>query len=154
RAMNTLAAPTSARFPMALGIFVIAAATTAAYWPSLMGPFIWDDNTLIANNDVVHAADGWHRMWIPGGNIDYWPITNDSFWIEWHLWGERTIGYHLDNLILHIANSLLIWLILRRLSIPGGWLAALLFAIHPVNVESVAWIAQRKNTLSMVFFLL
>src|SRR4029077_21290392 len=74
--------------------------------------------------------------------------------LEWRLWGMKSTGYHVVNLALHIAACLLLWLLLRRLSIPGGFLAALLYAIHPVNVESVAWVVQRKDTLSTLFFLL
>src|SRR5262249_18283139 len=86
--------------------------------------------------------------------IDYWPITNSAFWFQWHSWGPRPTGYHAVNLALHIVDALLLWAILSRLAIPGSFLAALLFAVHPVNVESVAWIAQLKNVLSLFFFFL
>jgi len=132
-------------------IFLLAA---MAYAPAMNGQFVWDDQSLIANNALVKAPDGLYRIWFTSEAIDYWPVTNTSFWIEWRLWGTDTRGYHLTNLALHGAAVVLIWIILRRISIPGGFFAALLFAVHPVNVESVAWIAQRKNTLSIVFFLL
>jgi protein O-mannosyl-transferase len=137
-----------------LGVLLIGAASLIAYWPALSGQFLWDDEALVVNNRLVHDPDGLYRIWCTTDAIDYWPVTNTAFWLEWRLWGTDTVGYHAVNLALHVVNSLLIWLILRRFSMPGAFLAALLFAVHPVNVESVAWIAQLKNVLAMFFFLL
>jgi hypothetical protein len=137
-----------------MGAVLISAAVFMSYFPSLGGGFIWDDESLIVRNPLIKASDGLYRIWCSSEAFDYWPIINTTFWIEWRMWGMHPTGYHIANLLLHIAASLLIWIILRRLSIPGAFLAALVFAVHPVNVESVAWIAQRKNTLAMLFFLL
>ena len=133
---------------------ILALAVFIAYLPSINGGFIWDDELLVTKNPLVKATGSPYRIWSTAEPIDYWPMTNTAFWLEWRLWEMHSAGYHITNLILHIAASLLIWAILRRLSIPGAFLASLIFALHPVNVESVAWIAQRKNTLSMLFFLL
>jgi tetratricopeptide (TPR) repeat protein len=129
-------------------------AAFVAYWPALTGQFVWDDDILLTNNALVKASDGLYRMWFTTEAIDYWPLTGTSFWIEWRLWGMNPFGYHVTNLLLHLASAGLVWAILRQLSIPGASIAACLFALHPVNVESVAWIVQRKNTLSLVFYLL
>jgi tetratricopeptide (TPR) repeat protein len=136
------------------GAAILALAVFIAYFPSLSGGFIWDDAILLTQNSLIVAPDGLHRIWRTTEPIDFWPLTNTTFWLEWRLWGMCSAGCHATNLVLHIAASLLIWAILRKLFIPGAFLAALIFALHPVNVESVAWIAQRKNTLSMLFFLL
>jgi tetratricopeptide (TPR) repeat protein len=133
---------------------VLTGAALFAYWPALTGGFVWDDDTLLTESKLVKAPDGPYRMWFTTEPLDYWPLTNSSFWLEWRLWGMRSTGYHVTNLLLHVASGLLVWAILRRLAIPGAPLAAAIFVLHPVNVESVAWIAQRKNTLSMLFFLL
>jgi protein O-mannosyl-transferase len=136
------------------GIAIIAACVFLAYLPAINGEFVLDDDYLLTKNIFIKASDGPYRLWCTSESIDYWPMTNTSFWIEWRLWVINPTGYHITNLILHILAVLLIWVVLRKLSIPGAFLAAMVFALHPVNVESVAWIAQRKNMMSMLFFLL
>jgi tetratricopeptide (TPR) repeat protein len=142
------------RWQVAAVAGIFAAVAFACYWPSLTGGFLLDDDIYLTGNRLVKATDGLYRIWFTTQAFDYWPITNSSFWLEWRLWGLHPLGYHVTNLLLHIASALLFWTLLRRLAIPGALLAAAIFLVHPVNVESVAWIAQRKNTLSMLFFLL
>lgn len=137
-----------------VGAALLAAAILIVYLPAIRGGFIWDDNLLISENPLITAPSGFFHLWINPGSMDYTPLTLTTFWLEWRVWGENTIGYHLLNLLLHAGAAFLIWRILVRLEIRGGWLAALLFAIHPVNAASVAWIAERKNTLSLFFYLL
>ncbi len=156
----TPAARPASPVPLALsggvlaGAALIVLATAVAYFPSLRGAFILDDKLLLTDNRLIKAADGLYRFWCTTEATDYWPVSNTTLWLEWRLWGMHPAGYHVTNLVLHIVEALLIWSILRRLSIPGAFLGALLFAVHPVNVESVAWIAQRKNLMAMLFFLL
>lgn len=135
-------------------VIAFAALALVVYWPSLLGGFLWDDDVLLTKNALVKAPDGLSRIWLTSEAPDYWPVTNASFWLEWRLWGMNPIGYHATNLLLHVTNACLIWRLLQRLAIPGALLAAAIFLVHPINVESVAWIAQRKNTLSLLFFLL
>jgi protein O-mannosyl-transferase len=139
---------------MPAGAGLIAVAIFLAYLPAISGGFIMDDDLLLTNNSLVQAPDGLYRLWCTTESTDYWPLTYATFWNEWRLWGLNSQAYHVTNLILHFAESLLIWVVLRKLSIPGAFLAALIFAVHPVNVESAAWIAQRKNLMAMLFFLL
>jgi protein O-mannosyl-transferase len=136
------------------GIAVIILVAFIAYLPTLSNEFVWDDDALLTNNDFIKSPDGLYKFWYATEQMDYWPVTYSTLWIEWRLWGMHSTGYHINSLILHIVASLLIWVILKKLSIPGAFLAAIIFAVHPVNVESVAWIAQRKNLMAMLFFLL
>jgi protein O-mannosyl-transferase len=136
------------------GTGLIVAVVFLVYFPSISGSFILDDDILLTDNKAVKAHDGFFRLWHTAESLEYYPVTYDAFWIEWRLWGMHTTGYKITNLILHIVEVLLIWLILRRLSIPGAFLAAMIFAVHPINVESAAWIAQRRNMLAMLFVLL
>jgi tetratricopeptide (TPR) repeat protein len=142
------------RLRLLLGLVVIVVAVFFAYYPSINGNFILDDDRLLTNNILIKSPDGLDRFWRTTKPDDYWPATYTALWIEWRLWANNPTGYHVANMMLHIAESLLIWIVLRKLSVPGAFLAAVIFAVHPVNVESVAWISQRKNVLAMLFFLL
>src|SRR5205823_7213480 len=98
--------------------------------------------------------NGWWQLWFTPTTADYFPLTSSTLWFEWRLWGMNAAGYHITNILLHGIVAVITWRVLRALKIPGAWLAALIFGVHPVCVESVAWISERKNTLSQIFFLL
>jgi tetratricopeptide (TPR) repeat protein len=128
-------------------------AVLAAYWPALRGGLVWDDDAHVTRPDL-RSLHGLWRIWSePGATQQYYPVLHSAFWAEHRLWGDSALGYHLANVLLHLAATLLLYLVLRRLSVPGALLAASVFALHPVCVESVAWISEQKNTLSTVFCL-
>ena len=134
---------------------VLAAVTIFAYRPAWHGGFLWDDDDYIIKNELLTAPNGWQRIWFSlDSPSQYFPLTYSTFRIEHALWGLNTTGYHWVNLLLHVGNALLVWAVLARLGVPGSWLAAAIFALHPVQVESVAWITERKNVLMGFFFLL
>jgi tetratricopeptide (TPR) repeat protein len=167
----------SARFFLSAALLVLA--TLIAYAPVWRAGFIWDDDVLLTGNPAVQAADGLRTIWCGTESPDYFPMTSTVLWLEWRLWGANPLGYHLVNVLLHALNAVVVWLVLRKILSPvfrfstrgAGesalenrnwkselfspvWLAAAIFALHPVNAESVAWIAELKNTLAMFFFLL
>ena len=136
----------------ALALMVL---TFVAYWPAIQdGGFIWDDDDYVTANKTLRDVDGLKDIWLsPQTTPQYYPLVHTGFWIEYRLWGLDPTGYHVTNVLLHALGSVLLWRLLRRLAVPGAWLAAGLFALHPVHVESVAWITERKNVLSGVFYL-
>ncbi len=134
--------------------FLMAALIVLLYVPAVGGGFITDDALLSYGNPAMRSLDGLRRLWLGSGTPDYFPLTSTTFWIDVQLWGQNAAGYRLENILLHAGSALLVWRILRLLRVPGAWLGGLLFGIHPLAVTSVAWIAERKNTLSQLFFLL
>jgi tetratricopeptide (TPR) repeat protein len=134
---------------------VLVLATIFAYRPAWNGGFVWDDDFYVTKNRLLTAPDGLRLIWFSlESPSQYFPLTYTSFRIERMLWGLKPTGYHWVNILLHTANALLVWRLLAVLGVPGAWLAAGIFALHPVQVESVAWITERKNVLMGFFFLL
>src|SRR5208283_6003571 len=127
---------------------LLLAAVFLAYLPAIHGGLLLDDDLHITK-PALQSVGGLGRIWFDvGATQQYYPVVHTAFWLEHRLWGDSVAGYHLINVLLHACAAGLVVLIMRRLRLPGGWLAAFLFALHPVCVESVAWIAEQKNTLS------
>jgi len=128
--------------------------TVISYLPALDNAFVWDDLPNIAQNRSLRSVEGLKQIWTnPRASLQYYPLTYTVFWVEYHLWGPHPFGYHLVNVLLHALNAVLLGVLLESLAVPGAWLAALIFAVHPVHVESVAWATELKNVLSGFFFL-
>ena len=127
-----------------------------SYFPSLQGDFLWDD-VIFSEEPVIHRWSGLRNIWFSPADIKneghYWPIVYTSFWLEHKLWGLTPLGYHVVNLVLHWANCLLVWRLLSRLAVAGAWAVAAVFVVHPLHVDSVAWIIERKDLLSTFFYL-
>lgn len=138
----------SSRSRWVFGLLLVAA-TVLAYWPALHGGFIWDDDVHITANETLRTWRGLWDIWFkPGATSQYYPLSFTGFWIGYHLWGLDTFGYHLQNVLLHGVAAVLLWRVLACLRVPGALLAGAIFALHPVNVMSVAWMTELKNTLS------
>ena len=139
---------------LALGTALVLA-VVAAYLPALRAGFVWNDDTYVTDNPTLDGLGGLKLIWTePKANEQYYPMVFTSYWIEKRLWGLAPLGYHLVNVLLHAANALLLWTLLARHGLPGAGWAAALFALHPMCVESVAWVTERKNTLSLFLSLL
>ena len=132
---------------------LLVALVLVVYWPALGGGFVWDDDAYVTNNLALRSVPGLSQIW---GTLtttpQYYPLVYTSFWLEYHLWGLNPLGYHVVNVLLHTLAAMLLWRVLVRLQLPGAWLAAGIFALHPVAVESVAWVTERKNVLSAAFY--
>jgi tetratricopeptide (TPR) repeat protein len=127
----------------------IAAAGAFAFAPAMRGGWLWDDASAIGENPILRDPAGLWKIWSGQGGQDYFPLTTSVQWAQWHLWQGSVAGYHATNVALHILSALLLWRVLRRLGCGAAWLGGLLFAVHPLVVESVAWMSELKNTLSL-----
>ena len=142
------------RHPATAGL-VLCIIVAASFYPALWAGFVLDDN-LFAESPVIQAWSGIWNIWFSPADIEgeghYWPITYTSFWLEDKLWGITPFGTHLVNVLLYMTNVLLLWCLLRHLSVPGAWAVAAVFAVHPMHVDSVAWAIGRKDLLSGLFY--
>ena len=151
--------PAAAPWPpeTALPAAALLLLTVAAYWPALDGGFVWDDNKFIVEEAAVREWGGLLTIWFnPAAMVEshYWPLLYTSFWLEHKLWGFNPAGFHAANILLHGINSVLLWRLLARIAMPGAWLIAAVFALHPVHAEAVAWIIARKDLLATFFYIL
>ncbi len=137
-----------------LALIAIVLLTFMAYSSAIRGGFIWDDDDYVTQNPLLTGPHGLWRIWSTTESPQYYPLVFTTFWMERRLWGLNPMGYHAVNVSLHAINAILVWWLLRRLEVPGAWMIGAIFAVHPVHVESVAWISERKNVLSGLFYLL
>ena len=139
---------------LALGTLLFGA-ICSVYLPARRCGFIWDDDAYVVENRTVQTSDGLTRIWSDRrANHQYYPLVYSTFWVEYRLWGLNPAGYHLVNVVIHATTTVLLWRLLVALDVPGAWLAAAVFGVHPVHVESVAWITERKNVLSGLCYVL
>jgi protein O-mannosyl-transferase len=137
---------------LAYGVLLLLV-TAIAYMPALNGGLLWDDDGHVTKPELQSFHGLW-RIWFDlGSTQQYYPLLHSAFWVEHRLWGGAVLGYHLINVLLHVTAACLVVSIAKRLSLPGAWLAGFVFALHPVCVETVAWISEQKSTLSAVFYL-
>jgi tetratricopeptide (TPR) repeat protein len=134
---------------------LLAVLVFIAYFPTLKAGYVWDDSLYVGANQNLRTVEGLKAIWVdPTKSTQYYPVLFTFFWAEYQLWELNAFGYHLVNVIFQACNGILLWILLRQLRVPGAWLTAAVFAIHPIQVESVAWISQLKNLLSAFFVFL
>ena len=146
------APPSWFRYDWVLGLILILV-VILAYTPIWRAGFIWDDDAMLTANPCIVGPLGLKEIWTTNA-ADICPFVITTFWVEHALWGLAPLPYHLVNVLMHGACAVLLWRVLRSLRVQGAWLGAALWALHPVAVESVAWITEMKNTESALFFLL
>jgi len=132
---------------------ILILAIGVAYSPVGWAGFVWDDTSLLKSNPCIVGPLGLKEIWTTSA-ADICPLTLSTFWLEHKLWGLNPLPFHLVNVLLHGLSAIVLWRVLRKLEIRGAWFGATLWALHPVMVESVAWISEMKNTESGLFFLL
>ena len=154
---SSLTAKTSYSRQDALALLALGLLVAVCYLPAMLwGGFVWDDSILIDAKPVQEVSGLWQIWFSPSAIEDeghYWPLVYTTFWLEHKLWGFDPTGYHIVNVLLHLGNTLLVWHLMRRLLVPGAWVVAAVFAVHPLHVESVAWVIERKDVLSGLLYL-
>lgn len=128
-------------------------AVVLVYLPVLHAGFIWDDDLHVTANPAIIGPLGLRDIWTTSA-AQYYPLVLTTFWVEHALWGLLPLPYHLVNVLMHAGCAILLWRVLLNLQVPGAWLGAALWALHPVQVETTAWISELKNTQSGLFYLL
>ena len=157
------ASPAPGMFPGVSGAHIALASAAlcllvaVSYFPALSAGFLWDD-LILTKATPLHTWSGLAEIWLGSRELSqyeahYWPLLYTTFWLEHRLWGLAPLGYHLVNLLLHTGVVLLLWRLLRQMDVPGAWFAAAVFAVHPLHVESVAWVIGRKDILATLFYL-
>ncbi len=143
--------------PPALSALALCLLVAISYFPALGAGFVWDD-VVLTEARALRSWSGLWEIWFAPRTLSrfeghYWPLLYTTFWLEHQLWGFAAAGYHAVNLLLHGSAVLLLWRLLLRLNVPGAWFAAAVFAVHPLHVESVAWVIGRKDVLAALFYL-
>ncbi len=142
---------------------VLGVLITVIYFPATQAGFVWDDSIITDLKAISNWGGIWDFWFNPTsaykqGNKwyegHYWPLLYTTFWLEHKLWGFSATGYHIVNILIHFANTVLLWRLFARLAVPGSWFAAAVFAVHPLHTESVAWIMARKDMLATLFCLM
>ena len=138
-------------------IAVLAIAITITYLPVFNAGFVnWDDEDYVVNNSSIQSLTNFKEIISQPVQGNYHPLTMYSLAVNYAMSGTNATSYHAFNLILHIINSILVFFFVIRLGHFGIWIAfavALLFGVHPLHVESVAWVSERKDVLYSLFFL-